>query len=156
MLARGLRKGSGVIADVVSSGALPTLETLMRFSGARHRIIAHNIANISTPNFVQKDVSVRDFQGMLGKAIEARRAETGGMMGPLNLESSEEVEVGDGGTLVLNPTTSTGGVMSHDRNNRSIERLMQDHAENAGVFRIASELMRSRMQFMRDVIAERV
>ncbi len=155
-MARGLRKGSGVIADVTSSGALPTLETLMRFSGARHRIIAHNIANISTPNFVQKDVSVRDFQAMLGKAIEARRAETGGMMGPLNLESSEEVEVGDGGALVLNPTTPTGGVMSHDRNNRSIERLMQDHAENAGVFRIASELMRSRMQFMRDVIAERV
>lgn len=145
-----------MIADVTSSGALPTLESLMRFSGARHRIISHNVANISTPNFVQKDVSVRDFQAMLGKAIEARRADTGGMMGPLKLESSEEVSIGEGGTLELNPTTSTGGVMSHDRNNRSIEVLMKDHGENGFMFRIASELLRSRMQFMRDVIAERV
>lgn len=145
-----------MLSDVTSAGALPTLEALMRFAGGRHRIIAHNIANISTPGFVQKDVSVRDFQQTLGQAIAARRAETGGTNGPLALESTDEVTIDDSGRFELNPTTSTGGVLSHDRNNRSVERLMQDHAENVGVFRIASELLRSRMQFMRDAIAERV
>ena len=145
-----------MLSDVTSAGALPTLEALMRFAGGRHRIIAHNIANMTTPGFVQKDVSVKDFQQTLGEAIAVRRAESGGMNGPLALESTDEVKIDGSGRFELNPTTSTGGVLSHDRNNRSIERLMQDHVENVGVFRIASELLRSRMQFMRDAIAERV
>lgn len=142
--------------DAINSGALPTLEAMMRFAGARQRLIQHNIANITTPNFVPKDVSVHKFQEQLGAAIEARRAQTGGMSGSLQLESSEEVEIGSDGQFVLNPTESEGGVMFHDRNNRNVERLMQDNAENFGVFRVASELLRSRMQIMRDAVAERV
>lgn len=145
-----------MLSDVTTAGALPTLEALLRFSGQRHRVIAHNIANINTPNFIQKDVSVTDFQESLGKAIAARREESGGMSGGLPLESTDEVEIEEDGSFRLNPTTSTGGVLGHDRNNSSIETLMRDHAENVGVFRIASELLRSRMQLMKDAIAERV
>ncbi len=145
-----------MLSDVTTSGALPTLEALMRFAGARHRIIASNVANITTPNYIQKDVSVKDFQNTLSEAIRARREDTGGMTGALKLESTPEVTIGDDGRMDLDPQLSTGGILGHDRNNSSIERLMQDHAENVGVFRMASELLRSRMALMRDAIAERV
>ncbi len=141
--------------EVLNSGAMPTLEAMMRFAGARHRIIAHNIANISTPNFIQQDVSVPDFQKELARAIEERRNKGGGMQGPLHL-NTDEVQQSESGEFTLIPKHSSDGVLFHDRNNRDIERLMQDHAENVGVYRIASELMRSRMQQVRDAIGERV
>jgi len=145
------------MSDLANSGAIPTLEALMRFSGARHRLIAHNIANISTPGFIQKDVSVQDFQRSLAKAIESRREGAGGgLAGRLALESTDEVEIGPNGAMTLDPRTPHGGILFHDRNNRDIERLMQDNAENMGVFRVASELLRNRMQQLRDAIAERV
>jgi flagellar basal-body rod protein FlgB len=141
-----------VIGDLASSGAIPALEAVMRFAGARQRLIAHNIANMSTPGFIQKDVSVPDFQRSLGKALADRRED----QGPLDLRGSGEVVVAADGTMTLNPKTPTGGILFHDRNNRSIEQLMRDNAENMGAFRIASELLRSRMQQLRDAIAERV
>lgn len=140
--------------DLTNSGAIPTLEAMMRFSGARQRLIAHNIANMSTPGFIQKDVSVKDFQQSLARAIDSRRE--GGPAGSFELESTDEVEVGGNGSLSLNPKTPHGGILFHDRNNRSIERLMQDNAENMGVFRVSAELLRSRMQQIRDAIGERV
>ena len=52
--------------DVVNSGAIPALEMTMRFAGRRQALLAHNIANLDTPNFQPKDVSPRWFQRMLG------------------------------------------------------------------------------------------
>ena len=144
---------TAVISDLTSSGALPALEALMRFAGARQRLIAHNIANISTPNFIQKDVSVQGFQNSLGQAIESHRTDPAR---GFQLPQNQEVKVGSDGQVTLNPTHPSGGILFHDRNNRDVERLMQDQAENFGVFRISSELLRSRMQQLRDAIAERV
>ena len=146
-----------MLSDVLNSGALPTLEAMLRFAGGRQRIIANNIANATVPGYLQQDVSVTEFQKTLSKAIEARREETGGMMGALQLESTDQVELGSDGRMTLTPGESPhGGILFHDRTNRDMERLMQDNAENAGAFRIASELLRSRMGAIRDAIAERV
>jgi flagellar basal-body rod protein FlgB len=144
-----------VFSDLGNSGALPALEAMMRFAGARQRLISHNIANISTPGFIQNDVSVPDFQRSLADAIESRRSDTSQVSGSLQLRS-KEVEILPDGTMFLNPETPSGGILYHDRNNRSVENLMKDNAENMGAFRIASELLRSRLQQLRDAIAERV
>ena len=60
--------------DVLNSGAIPTLEAMLRFSGARQRILQHNVANMTTPNFIPRDVSVSGFQQQLAKAIDKRNA----------------------------------------------------------------------------------
>lgn len=145
-----------MLADVVNSGALPTLEAMIRFSGQRHRLIAGNIANISTPNYLMQDVSPQAFQKQLSEALEQRRAETGGMHGGLKLSGSREVSQNPDGSLQMTPEHTSGGILFHDRNNRDIEHLMKDQAENFGVYRVATELLRSRMQQMRDAIGERV
>ena len=41
------------------------LEQMLRFTEARQKLIADNIANVSTPNYQQKDLSVEKFQKML-------------------------------------------------------------------------------------------
>ena len=143
------------IGDVVNSGALPSLEATLRFAGERHRLIVHNVANLSTPNFRPLGVSPRAFQDRLADAIQRRRT-VGDGNGRLRLEDGPEMRTGEDGRMTLTPRTPSPGILYHDRNNRDLERMMQDHAENAGVYRFASEMLRSRFQQLRDAMAERV
>jgi flagellar basal-body rod protein FlgB len=145
------------ITQLGTAGALPALEAMIRFSGARHRIVAHNIANFETPGFTPEDVDPKAFQSALAGAIEARRADTGaGASGDLPRISTGEVEFGRSGGLRLTPRTGSGNILFHDRNNRDLERTMQSMVENAGMFRVATDLYRNRTTILREAIAERV
>jgi flagellar basal-body rod protein FlgB len=144
------------IDELLSSGAIPSLETTFRFAGARQNVIIHNIANLETPNFRPLDVSTDGFQRALGRAIQKRRETSGGMFGDLNLEDTREIHSDQGGNLTLTPKTGSGSILFHDRNNSDVERLMQANAENAMVYRTTSEMLHGRYQQLKDVIAQRV
>jgi flagellar basal-body rod protein FlgB len=144
------------ISDILTSGAIPSLELTLRFAGERQKVINHNIANLDTPNFRPVDVSTAGFQRSLAEAIRQRRERAGGMHGQLALEDTREVRGLPDGSLGLTPRTPSGHILFHDRNNCDEIRLMQDNAENATVYRIASEALRGRYQQLRDAIAERV
>ncbi|MCC6425352.1 MAG: flagellar basal body rod protein FlgB [Phycisphaerales bacterium] len=146
------------IDDITNSGAIPVLEASMRFAAQRQRMIAGNIANISTPDYRQKDVSVKGFEHELARAVDARRDRSGGESGRLELRSTQELRIKDGPNgqeMTLSPRTSSGNILFHDRNNRDIERLMQDMVETAETFRTASEFMRGRLSLLRSAIAQR-
>ena len=59
-----------MISSVTNSEALPVLERLVQFAGARHRLIVGNIANLDTPEYRPVDASVKGFQAALGRAID--------------------------------------------------------------------------------------
>jgi flagellar basal-body rod protein FlgB len=143
-----------LIDGLSNAGSMPALELAMRYAARRQDVIAHNIANLDTPGFVAMDVRPAEFQRVLGEAIDRRRA--GGNAGGLEWDETREMRRGADGGLRLEPRTPAGGVLFHDRGNRDVERQMQDLAENAGMFRLASEMMRGRVGMMRNAIAERV
>ncbi|MBK7405784.1 MAG: hypothetical protein IPJ41_14480 [Phycisphaerales bacterium] len=146
-----------LIDQLSNSGALPSLELTMRFAAQRQRLIAHDIANVDTPNFIPKDVSVAGFQRMLDRAIRDRRAATGGMHGELAWEPTRELRRREGtGELAIHPETTGNGVLFHDRNNRDTERLMQSLAETTAAFRVASDLYRAHVGLLHTAISERV
>jgi len=131
----------------------------MRFTGQRQRLLAHNVANLTTPDFQAVDVSPKAFQELLGEAVEARRKENSGIGGRLEMRNSREVSVGADGALRLTPLkgrSGVGGVQLHDRNDRDVERLMQAMTENYGAYRVAADLMRSRVGVLRTAISQRV
>lgn len=144
------------INQLSNADSLPVLERMMQFAARRQTLIQHNIANISTPAFEPVDVSIAGFQNQLGDAIDRRRERFGGQRGDLELRDSRQVTTSGSGSLRLNPTGSGRNLMFHDRNNRDAERLMQDLVENATMFRVASDLLRSRMAILRTAISERV
>lgn len=147
-----------MIDGIVSTGALPVLEMAVGYASARQRLLAHNIANLSTPDFVQRDVSPETFQQFLRDAVQERRerrGSAGGMQGELRAPSSREIQIGPAG-FRLSPKSPRPGVLFHDRNNRDIERLMQDMAENSAAYRVAIDLMRSQSEIMKMAIAQRV
>jgi len=130
------------IAGISDSGALPALAMSMRFAAQRNRLLAHNIANLTTPDFRPKDADPRAFQRALGEAVEARRARTGGQRGALEWRETPELRRGPGGDLRLNPRTPSANILGQDRNNSDLERSMQALAENTAFFRVAVDLMR--------------
>ncbi len=146
-----------LISDLIHDGATPTLEAMVRFTGARQRMIAHNIANISTPDFQQTDVDPGAFQRALADAVDRRRATTG-TTGPLEIRETPQIRQNADGSLTLTPRAQdpSRNILFHDRNNRGVEELMADQAENLAAFRVASDLLKSRHDLMRMAIAERV
>ncbi|MFG0251978.1 MAG: flagellar basal body rod protein FlgB [Phycisphaerales bacterium JB038] len=142
-----------MITGVTDIGALPVLEQTLRFTGARHRLVLHNIANLDTPNYQPHDVDPAGFREALAAAVEERR-ESGRNTGPLHLKDTRQIEFGE--RLELNPRTPSGNILFHDRNNRDLERTMQGLAENAMTFRAAADMYRSRMNLVHTAISERV
>ncbi len=130
---------------------------LLKFAGQRQKILAHNIANIDTPNFQPKDVDPQAFQEMLGDAIDKRRKKNGGSFGSLQWEETKEIRrIGRSTDFRLTPTSSDGGILHHDRNDRDLERMMQDMVENATAYRVAADLLRTQRTQLQNAIAQRV
>ncbi|MEO0483603.1 MAG: hypothetical protein AAF138_08240 [Planctomycetota bacterium] len=130
------------IAGISDSGALPALAKSMRFAAQRNRLLAHNIANLTTPGFQPKDADPRAFQATLAEAVNERRARTGGLSGKLELPETSELRRDARGNLRLEPRTPSTNILGQDRNNSDLERSMQSLAENTAFFRVAVDLMR--------------
>lgn len=144
------------LGDLNSGGALPALEMTLRYAAQRQRLLAHNIANIDTPNFVARDVKPETFQKALSEAVDKRRDASGGAFGGLDWREGSGLEKTRDGTLQLNPSAAHGGVLKHDRNATDLERLMQDMVENASVARAVGDLMRRQKATILSAISQRV
>ena len=127
----------------------------MPFAGHRHRLIVNNIANFSTPGYRAMDVSVDAFQAQLGEAVDARRKDHGASGGELELRDSRMIKYDSVG-ITLHPEPIGQNILFHDRNDRDLERTMQDLAENFMTFRVAADLLRSRMALLNTAIRERI
>src|SRR4051794_38406877 len=130
------------IDRLLNQGPSPVLEQQLRFTEARQQLIADNIANVSTPNYRQKDLSVERFQKMLRERVERQQSAAPGT------ERFDDVSAD-----VENPRR---GILFHDGNNRSMEQLMTDNAKNALMHNLVVELLRRQYQTMDMALKERV
>lgn len=144
------------IGDLNSGGALPALEMTLRYAAQRQRLLAHNIANADTPNFVARDVKPEQFQKVLSEAVDRRRDKTAGAFGALDWREGGGLAKDRDGNLRLNPTTPHGGVLRHDRNATDMERLMQDMVENASVARAVGDLMKKQKSSILSAISQQI
>lgn len=143
-----------MISGMFDSGSLPVLTRLVQFTGQRQRLLADNIANLSTPYYKARDVAPKQFQAALRRAVEGRRASSAAD-GRLNLADTDEVKFRPD-TLELHPRPVNAGILYHDQNNRDLERTMQSLAENTLTHNAGIELMRSEFEMMKVAIRERV
>jgi flagellar basal-body rod protein FlgB len=120
----------------------PLLEQMLRFTSARHQLIAEDVVNISTPNYRQKDLSLDTFQHLLSARVDQKRSSNPGSVG-----------FDDIGAEVEEPRS---GLLFHDGNNRSMEQLMSDQAKNAMMHNLAIELLRNQFQTLQTALKERV
>src|SRR5688572_29303113 len=129
-----------LIDGLLNRGNGALLEQVVQFAAARHNLLLENVANVDTPGYRQKDLSVGRFNAMLRERVEERR-ETG------------VTSFGELSSAVENPTR---GILFHDRNNRSMEQLATDLAKNGMMHNLAIELLRKQFLQMEMALKERV
>lgn len=125
---------------LLNQGSMPVLEEVAQFTESRQGVLADNIANVSTPGYVQKDLSVDQFQEMLQKRIAEESSSAPGSV------SFDDISMD-----VQNPRS---GILYHDGNNRSMEQLMSDQAKNALMHNLAIELLRDQYSQLQMAIKE--
>lgn len=130
------------IDRLLNMGNAPLVHQAMNFTAARHDVIAENIANLSTPGYVQKDLSLSAFQKQMRDRIKLKNTSAPGSTGFDDLEP-----------MVTNPKT---GMLFHDRSNRSAEQLMADLSNNALKHNMYAEMLRKQFDSLQNVLKERV
>ena len=145
---------SMVKSALFGSGAIPALERLVSFTEERQKLIAANIANVSTPYYKARDISLADFQESLAGAIEYRRSHPG----TFRMSSAGSVSADSSGkaTIRVLQRHARHAQLRHDENNVSIDEEMAANAKNGLLHRAAIELLRNRYGMLRTAISERV
>lgn len=133
---------------------MPALQTTWSFAQQKHRVIADNIANISTPNYKAKRLDYGEFQSALGKALDERK---GKPKTPFVLRASDQFHTNERGQLQTTPKVKPGrnGVF-HDGTNLSIESEMSDLAANAMLHEMTTTLVNGYFGALRKAISGRV
>ena len=128
------------IERLLNQDGTPVLEQMLHFTAARHRLIAQNVVNISTPGYRQVDLSLEKFQKVLAERVNQSAGESEESFSDL----TAEVE------------TPRRGILFHDGQTRSMEQLMSDQAKNALMHNLAIELLRRQFQTMETALKERL
>jgi len=140
------------LSDATSCGPFPVLEKMLAFTEARNKVLAENIANITTPGYQSKQLDVKSFQQALRTATEQR-----GAGGKFELEATEQYRVDDDGFLRVKPGVEPAeNLLFHDGTNARIEREMSNLAENAMMHQAATELLKAYYDRIEKAISGRV
>ncbi|MCG3180680.1 MAG: hypothetical protein BIFFINMI_03043 [Phycisphaerae bacterium] len=127
-----------LLDQLVNQTTIPVLTQVMQFAAARHEQLTQNIANIDTPGYKVRDLSVSDFQQSLAKALDERGRNSGRLV-----LGGRQVRTGrDGRTAYHAMPVEGNNVLFGDGANRQIERQMAALAENTLTYNTAAELLR--------------
>jgi flagellar basal-body rod protein FlgB len=138
-----------MIDSMFQSGSLPVLERLVEFTEQRQGVLADDAANLSTPNFLPRDLDTRSFQATLRDALDKRPNPNA----PLQIQDTDQVESGPDG-LVTHAKPANEGILFHDGNNRDLDRLMQHIAENNLAHNTGIQLIRNQLSVLRTAIQQ--
>jgi flagellar basal-body rod protein FlgB len=127
---------------LMNEGNGPLLERVLEFTSRRHKLLQENVANVDVVGYRQKDLSVKKFQAMLSDRLNMKDSSGPGSVGFEGIDSELE-----------RPESS---LLFHDKNNRSMERLMSDVYKNAMTHNLAVELLRKTYGQMEMALKERV
>jgi flagellar basal-body rod protein FlgB len=127
------------IERLVNGENEPLLEQWLHFTAQRHKLIAEDVVNLSTPGYKQKDLSLEKFQSVLRDRVE-RRDSSG--RGNFDLSGTDLSAKDD-------------GMLFHDGATRSAEQLISDEAKNGLMHNMVIEMLRDQFQQLEMAIRER-
>ncbi|XZE43636.1 flagellar basal body rod protein FlgB [Pirellulaceae bacterium SH467] len=146
--------------SLFGNSALQSLEKTVEFADRRHAILASNIANMDTPGYKTRDLSVDDFQESL-KTLHVSKKRIAEQSPGLRLSVLETPEEDPSLALehdqaVQNVYDSMRQVVYHDGSDDSLELQVAQMSKNQSMHNIAIALMRSQFQNLKMAISESV
>ena len=134
--------------SIFSQTTVPILEQVLNFTEARHNILAGNIANMDTPGYQVRDLSVETFHEQLKEALQARETH------------SEPFSPGFGPANKTDPIRqvrdSLKSILFHDDTNVSMEHQVAEMSKNQFMHNTAVSIMTNQFRLMQATISERV
>ena len=141
---------------IFESTTIPVLQEAIGFAQARHGVheavdrveVLGNVANLDTPGYKVRDLSVETFQERLSEAIQARR------------ERNEHVSPGiltdDPGDPMRKVRDSMKSILYHDESNVGIEQQVLEISKNQFMHNLAISILSSQLRMLQTAISERV
>lgn len=170
----------GMFDAIVQSTSIPVLEQVVRFSQTRHTVLAGNLANLHTPGYRVRDLSVEDFQARLREAIEARRTAPPapspgatwvspglapvvlglGENSPGQTPTPSDLALRAGGDKPAIPLAQVAqnsqSIVYHDESNIATEEQVTEMIKNQLQHNLAVALLASQFRLLQTAISERV
>ena len=131
--------------NLFQSTTIPAMEQVVNFAEARHNVLAGNIANIDTPGYKVRDLSVGDFQSRLKQAIESRHS------------AGEYRSPGDPAPMMNMADVSKDpkNILYHDKSNVGMEHQVTEMVKNQIQHNMALTIMNSQFRLLQAVISEK-
>ena len=137
-----------MLSNIFSSTNIPALAEVLNFAEARHGVLVGNLANINTPGYRTRDLSVETFQQRLQEAMETSR------------KSGEPVSPGvmqaDPGDPMRDVRESLTNILYHDDTNIDMEKQVAEITKNQFMHSLALTVMNDQFQLLQTAISERV
>jgi flagellar basal-body rod protein FlgB len=150
-----------MMGSMFDGTTIPLLEKINLFADRRHDALTANIANIDTPNYHRRDLSVEAFEKALREAVA---------------NGKTRVEQGEAATSGASAIRSLGGASGspfpeelfqateaqspsltfQDNNNRSIEHEIMEMTKNSLMQSFAITLMNTQFGMLQAAIREQV
>ncbi len=137
-----------------NSTAIPALQQTVMFTERRHELLASNIANLDTPDFQARDLSVDRFQAELADSIQESKQPSPGHASQSRSTDlfGKPVQRDD---IASGPRDTMEPIVFHDGSDVSLERQVTEIAKNQGLHNLAVATMRNQFAMLRAAITER-
>ncbi|MCE9607537.1 MAG: flagellar basal body rod protein FlgB [Planctomycetia bacterium] len=134
-----------MLNEMFANSPIPVLEQLVNFSQSRHKVLASNIANIDTPGYRTRDLSVEQFQSKLKDAIHVRDNDASSSL----MDSSIHVDPFDKVREGMN------NILYHDKSNVGIEQQVAEITKNHMQHNLALTIINSQFRLLQTAVSER-
>ena len=134
--------------SVFDSTSIPILQEVISFAQARHEILVGNVANLDTPGYQVRDLSVDTFQERLQEAIDARQ-EIREPLSPGHISGQRDREMHE-------VRDSMKTILYHDGSDVGIEQQVLEISKNQYMHNMAISIMTSQFRMLQTAISERV
>ena len=138
-----------MFSGLFQSTTIPILEQVVNFAEARHTVLAGNLANLHTPGYQARDLSVEEFQTRLKQAIEARDQQQPEARSPGDLAASWSDMVAQ---AAENPKT----ILFHDQSDDAVEIQVTEMVKNQLQHNLALTILTNQFQLLRSAVSEQV
>jgi len=134
---------SDVIKNIVfNKVGVPLYRSFLNLASARHKLIAGNLANISTPGYKSKDI---DFHGELNKVVNDKGHLKGVRTHTAHLPVGRSQLKGP--DIIVNKSKFSNGI-----NNVDADTEIANLAQNQIYYSIGARLLASKFQGLRNAI----
>ena len=137
---------SNIVRDaVLNKTSLPALKRMMDLSAFRHKLIASNIANVTTPGYSSKSI---DFDSELRKATASKNSR-------IAVTHPRHIPVGSARNKGPEVKVSERSENSTAVNDVDIDREMGDLAQNSLLFELGAKLAGNKFGAIKSAIRGR-